>query len=119
MEYSSPTGLSIATNTHLKGWPAASANQATTGSSPTSKRPRQPQRLAGRSLGVTAIRTSDRPALQPAAITTGLLDALLDPGVHGSVLRCHRPAQPAGSAGRETDLCRTGCVVGLHLFGHH
>ena len=32
------------------------------------------------------------PTLQPTAITTRLVGALVDPGVHGSVLRCQRPA---------------------------
>jgi hypothetical protein len=36
---------------------------------------------------------------------------LIDPGVHGSARRCHRPAQPAGSPGRGTGLCGTGCVI--------
>jgi len=32
------------------------------------------------------------------------------PGVHGSVLRRQRPAEPAGSAGRGAGLCGASCV---------
>jgi hypothetical protein len=53
-----------------------------------------------------------RPALQPAGDhhTPGWC-ALVDPGIHGSVLRRQRPAEPAGSAGRGASLCGISCVI--------
>jgi len=40
----------------------------------------------------------------------GTAAAVGDHGVHGSVLRRQRPAEPAGSAGRGAGLCGASCV---------
>jgi hypothetical protein len=42
---------------------------------------------------------------RPSAIIRRLVDGLVDPGVHGSELRCQRPPEPAGSGGRGAGLC--------------